>query len=374
MVIQSNWTQDWRTHSYKSSRYKVAKSTARYHLERYGDARCALDAVRSTYPQGSKLPKELASLDVWEMKAKMQISWMGEGDQTTLVTVKTIPDITLPSEDELRARYQAEAASNVKGNSTSGNDPGKVETKTGTTNADATAKAASDPVRPQPASQNVRHEWYQTHDDLVLTFYAKGISKEQAQFDIRERSFELIINLAPTTDYTFTLDPLCYPIDPEASSYKIMSMKIEVRLKKKTSGQKWSVLEGNKPSEGNEPIQPTLVSPTTQSGPSYPTSSRKGAKDWDKVAAELVRKEKEASAKAKKAEEMEKAEGTTGNDSDSDSDYGADPVDKFFKRLYAGADPDTRRAMMKSYVESEGTALSTNWEEVAKKKIEPHND
>ena len=38
--------------------------------------------------------------------------------------------------------------------------------------------------------------------------------------------------------------------------------------------------------------------------------------------------------------------------------------------IYANADEDTRRAMMKSYVESNGTALSTNWKEVGAGKVE----
>lgn len=45
-------------------------------------------------------------------------------------------------------------------------------------------------------------------------------------------------------------------------------------------------------------------------------------------------------------------------------------IDDFFKKLYADADDDTRRAMMKSYQESGGTALSTNWGEVKKGKVE----
>jgi len=33
-------------------------------------------------------------------------------------------------------------------------------------------------------------------------------------------------------------------------------------------------------------------------------------------------------------------------------------------------DEDTRRAMMKSFVESNGTVLSTNWKEVGSKPVE----
>lgn len=41
-------------------------------------------------------------------------------------------------------------------------------------------------------------------------------------------------------------------------------------------------------------------------------------------------------------------------------------VNELFQKLYADATDDQRRAMIKSYQLSNGTSLSTNWEEVSK--------
>ncbi|KAH9909691.1 SGS domain-containing protein [Xylariomycetidae sp. FL2044] len=81
-------------------------------------------------------------------------------------------------------------------------------------------------------------------------------------------------------------------------------------------------------------------SKTDNAGPAYPTSSKKGPKNWDKFSDE---------------EEDEKESGD---------------VNSFFQQLYKDADEDTRRAMMKSFVESNGTSLSTSWSEAKGKTYE----
>jgi hypothetical protein len=73
--------------------------------------------------------------------------------------------------------------------------------------------------------------------------------------------------------------------------------------------------------------------------PAYPTSSKKGPQNWDKI------------------------------DEEEDDEKDKDAND-FFKTLYAGATPEQQRAMMKSFVESNGTALSTDWDDVKNRKVE----
>lgn len=179
-----------------------------------------------------------------------------------------------------------------------------------------------------------------------------------------------------SSDFTFSIDPLYSHINPKASTWRVLSTKLEITLAKVSLGQKWANLEGTDPLEpindavNDQPqqvVMSNLQKPqpmASSTAPAYPTSSRSGPKNWDKLATDLTAKKK----KDKKSDSGADKE----DDDDVDSDYDTgDAVDGFFKKLYAGADPDTRRAMMKSFQESNGTALSTNWSEVGKGKVEP---
>lgn len=79
---------------------------------------------------------------------------------------------------------------------------------------------------------------------------------------------------------------------------------------------------------------------------------RRTRKNWEGISDEILKSEKEKST-------------------DEDPNVGGDStLNSFFQKIYADADEDTRRAMMKSFQESGGTTLSTNWDEVRKSKVE----
>lgn len=77
----------------------------------------------------------------------------------------------------------------------------------------------------------------------------------------------------------------------------------------------------------------------------YPSSSHM-YKNWDRL--------------AKQIQEEEKSENLEGDAA----------LNKLFQQIYADGSDEVKRAMNKSFQESGGTVLSTNWKDVKKEKVE----
>ncbi|GLI74908.1 cochaperone protein [Penicillium ochrochloron] len=368
---------------------QMRRGVALFQLERYGDAKFLFeliesrtsgekeaqskaDGVKAAMADGASSSKKNgygAELPIWMAKVGRKLGELSEGDEKGVVSVVEYPtDTRVPTEKELKAEWESLKSGSVVGDKVV-QEKGQKDPVSFDGSSDQTKTETKVVVEASPAvvAQKVRHEWYQSQDSVVVTLYVKGIPKDKVETELKDDSVSLQFPLPSGSGYDFTLDPLYAPIDPSTSKVSVMSTKIELTLQKKTSGQKWGSLEGS-PSTTKIADRPVAPPAPASAGPAYPTSSRHGAKDWDKLASSLTAKEsKEASKNTENDED--------GNVSDAESlgsEYGGDAVDGFFKKLYAGADPDTRRAMMKSYIESQGTSLSTNWSEVGSKKMEPH--
>ncbi|KAI9744267.1 MAG: hypothetical protein M1818_002419 [Claussenomyces sp. TS43310] len=322
------------------------RAVALHGLGRIGDSRMCFTWVR-------KLNEKEKGLGMWQAKLAKDYDELPDDAPGKAVTSKETPQKHAEAADGAATAASASAPT-LNGAKAPQNPASKLP-------------AGSDAQTPK---EKIRNEWFQSNSKITITIFAKNVPKDQAEVEIGVHSLDVRFPTATGSTYDYTVTPLFAKVDVSQSSYSITPNKIEISLHKAAEGTKWPALEGTETeavatTPDALPIPPSNASGTAAASkvPAYPSSSRKGVKDWDAVATDAL---KEAKAK-------DQSSGTEDADARNDvdeEDEGGDAVNSFFQKLYKDADPDTKRAMMKSFVESNGTALSTNWTEVGQKTVE----
>ncbi|XP_068621784.1 protein SGT1 homolog [Battus philenor] len=186
----------------------------------------------------------------------------------------------------------------------------------------------------------IKHDWYQTEAQVVVTILLKNAVSNKVKVHYGDRSVS-VSSAIPNSDSEYSLElELAHEIVPSMCTHVVSPSKIEVKLRKK-EGIRWNQLEGEGTEEKVKAIPQAVID---ASGPQQPPKLFR--KDWDKIEKDI-----------KKMEEDEKQEGDAA-------------LNSLFQKIYGEGSDEVRRAMNKSFVESGGTVLSTNWNQVSKEKVE----
>ncbi|XP_034614293.1 protein SGT1 homolog isoform X3 [Trachemys scripta elegans] len=188
----------------------------------------------------------------------------------------------------------------------------------------------------QTQPSKIKYDWYQTESQVIVTLMIKNAQKDDIRIQFSEKELNALVRLPSGEDYNLKL-VLLHSIVPEQSTFKVLSTKIEIKMKK-PEAIRWEKLEGKGDS-------PKLKQYTSDSKHLYPSSSHY-TRNWDKLVVEI-----------KEEEKNEKLEGDAA-------------LNKLFQQIYSDGTDEVKRAMNKSFMESGGTVLSTNWSDVGKRKVD----
>ncbi|XP_072219691.1 protein SGT1 homolog isoform X1 [Leuresthes tenuis] len=194
-------------------------------------------------------------------------------------------------------------------------------------------KTENNSINTTPAAPPVKHDWYQTESQVIVTVMAKNVPKDGVRVSFLEKELCGEIQLESGKNYNFHLH-LLHPIVPQQSNFKILTTKVEIKMKK-MDAIRWEKLEGEGQESNIKHFNPNQ----------YPSSSHYICK-WDKLMLDLNEEEKN-----------ENLEGDAA-------------LNKLFQQIYSDGTDEVKRAMNKSFMESSGTVLSTNWRDVGKRKVE----
>lgn len=127
---------------------------------------------------------------------------------------------------------------------------------------------------------SVRHDWYQTDQKIVIDVLVKNASNRNCSVDIQSDHI-----LVRGDDLILELD-LNHEIDTSKSSFRILTVKIEITLHKLVGEQWTSLTKSAATSVTQLKSLPQMATTLSEQSP-----NKQGNKNWDRVVKDAWEKE-----------------------------------------------------------------------------------
>lgn len=99
----------------------------------------------------------------------------------------------------------------------------------------------------------IKYVWYQTESQVIITPMIKNVQKNDVMWNFQKKELSALVKLPSGEDYNVKLR-LLHPIIPEQSTFKVLSTKIEIKMKK-PEAVRCSKLEG----QGDVPMPKQFI-------------------------------------------------------------------------------------------------------------------
>lgn len=169
-----------------------------------------------------------------------------------------------------------------------------------------------------------REDWFQNSSYICLSLYVRDVDPHKSTVTFDQQTINVSLFSSQDNNMYRKTWNLAHPIVTEDSTVTYLPRKVELKMKKKEEGLFWKRLS-----------------------------------------------ESESICNLKDRAEGEQHTFLSVHEEDNDEEEQGHNKDllSFFREIYDKSDEDTRRAMIKSFVESQGKVLSTDWKKVSEQNM-----
>lgn len=183
---------------------QLRRAVSLFQLERYGDASFLFQLLekklgthnepddRSKQVQNAMSGSESSSnarlkmqVSVWASKVNRKMQELADGNEKTTVSIIEYPKSSPLTKAELEAELKGKktVAASASDQQFAAATPAVDQARSLPESSDSASSA-----KPSAVPEKIRHEWYQSSDSVVVTLYAKGVSKDRVASELKDGS------------------------------------------------------------------------------------------------------------------------------------------------------------------------------------------